>query len=46
MDFEVEGVRSRGRPKKTWTQVVEKDCQCQQDAMDHRKWRKLLTDVV
>jgi len=27
MDYEVEGVRPRGRPKKTWSAVVEKDCQ-------------------
>jgi len=26
MDFEVEGVRPRGRPKKTWSEVIEKDC--------------------
>jgi len=26
MDFEVEGVRPRGRPKKTWSGVKEKDC--------------------
>jgi len=24
MDYEVEG---RGRPKKTWSEVIEKDCQ-------------------
>jgi len=22
MNFEVEGVRSKGRPKKTWTEVI------------------------
>jgi len=27
MDYEVEGVRPRGRPKKTWSEVIEKDCQ-------------------
>ena len=50
MDCEVEGVRPRGRPKKNWNQVIEKDCQtrqiCKKDAMDHRKWRKLIKDVV
>jgi len=47
MDCEVEYVRSKGRPKKTWTEVMEKDCQlCKEDAMDHRKWRKLIKDVV
>jgi len=50
MDFEVEGVRPRGRPKKAWTEVKEKDCQirqiCTEDAMDCRKCRKLIKDVV
>jgi len=50
MDFEVEGVRPRGRPKKTWTEVIEKDCRiqqlCKEDAVDSRKWRKLIKDVV
>ena len=26
MEYEVEGARPRGRPKKTWRQIVEKDC--------------------
>jgi len=26
MEYEVEGARPRGRPKKTWREVVEKDC--------------------
>jgi len=25
MDYEVEGVRPRGSPKKTWSEVIEKD---------------------
>jgi len=37
-DFEVEGVRPRGRPNKTSTEVIEKDCQtrqlCKEDAVD------------
>jgi len=45
IDYEVEGVRPRGRPKKTWSEVTEKDCQtwqmCKEDAMDRRKCRKL-----
>jgi len=49
MDFEVEGVRPRGGPKKTWSEVREKDCQtqriCKEDAKDRRKWRKLIKDV-
>jgi len=27
MEYEVEGPRPRGRPKRTWTEIVEKDCQ-------------------
>jgi len=26
-DFEVEDIKHRGRPKKTWREVIEKDCQ-------------------
>jgi len=47
--FEAEGVRPRGRPKRTYSEVTEEDCQTQQlwkeDAMDHRKCRKLTKDV-
>jgi len=25
MEYEVEGARSKGRPKKTWREIVEKD---------------------
>jgi len=42
----VEGTRPRGRPKKTWTEVVQKDCQAcilnKEDAMDHGGWKKLI----
>ena len=27
MEYKVEGARPRGRPKKTWTEIVPKDCQ-------------------
>jgi len=27
MEYEMEGSRPRGRPKRTWRQVVRKDCQ-------------------
>jgi len=27
MDYEVDGARPRGRPKKTWKKIAEKDCQ-------------------
>jgi len=49
MEYEVEGPRPRGRPMRTWTEVVEKDCQVRklnkEDAMDRSKWRKLIKDV-
>ena len=41
MEYEVEGSRPRGTPKRTWTEVVQKDCQARnlnrEDAMDHSK---------
>jgi len=37
MEYEVEGTRPRGRPKKTWREIVEKDCRARglnrEDAM-------------
>jgi len=37
MEYEVEGARPRGRPKKTWREIVEKDCKARrlnrEDAM-------------
>lgn len=49
VDYEVEGVRDRSRPKKTWSEVIEKDCQTQQihgeHAVDRSKWKKLIKDV-
>jgi len=48
-EYEVEDPRPRGRPKRTWREVVKKDCQaCKlntEDAMDRSKWRKLIKDV-
>ena len=48
MEYEVEGARPRGRPKKTWREIVEKDCQAHKsnmkDAMNCNKWRKQITD--
>jgi len=39
MEYEAEGARPRGSPKKTWTEIVQKDCQAcklnKEDAMDH-----------
>jgi len=44
----VEGARSRGRPKKTWRKIVEKDCQARklnrEDAMDRLRWMKQIRD--
>jgi len=49
MEYEVEGPRPRGRPKRTWREVVEKDCEARklnkEDATDHSRWRKLIKDV-
>jgi len=49
MEYEAEGQRPRGRPKRTWREVVNEDCQARklntEDAMDHSKWRKLIKDV-
>jgi len=50
MDYEVEGVRPKGTPKKTWSEVIKKDCQtrqiCKEDDMHRRKWRKLIGYVA
>jgi len=49
MEYEVEGRRPRGRPRSTWREVVEKDCQAdklnKEDAIDCSRWRKLIKDV-
>ena len=48
MKHEVEGARPRGRPKKTWTVVVYKDCQARklnrEYAVNRSRWRKLIKD--
>jgi len=40
----------RGRSKKPWSDVIEKDSQtrqiCNEDAVNREKWRKLIKDVV
>jgi len=47
-EYEMEGARPRGRPKKTWREIVEKDYQARklnrEDAMDHNRWRKQIRD--
>ena len=49
MEHEVEGSRPRGRPKKTWKEVVREDCQARnlnkEDAMDRCKWRKVIKEA-
>jgi len=44
MEYDVEGVKPRGGPKKTWREVVEKDCHTyklnMEDAVDRNRWRK------
>jgi len=49
MKYEVEDPRPRGRPNRTWREVVREDCQARklntEDAMDRCKWRKLIKDV-
>jgi len=46
MKYELEGSRPRGRPKRTWKEVVQKDCQAHNsnkgDAMDRGRWKKLI----
>jgi len=49
MEYEVEGSRPRGRPKRTWKEVVREDCQARklniEYAVDHCKRRKLIKEV-
>ena len=49
MEYEVQGPIPRGRPKRTWREVVREDCQAckmnKDDAMDRCKWRKMIKDV-
>jgi len=48
MEYEVEGSRPRGRPKRTWKEVVRDDCQARklnkEDAVDRCKWRKVIKE--
>jgi len=45
MEYEVEGPRPRGRPKRTWREVVKENSLARklnkENAMDRSKWRKL-----
>jgi len=46
LEYEVEGSRPRGRPQRTWREIVQKDCQARnlnkEDAMDRSRWKKLI----
>ena len=46
MEYDVEGSKPRGRPKRTWKEVVQKGCQARnlikEDAMDRGRWKKLI----
>jgi len=46
MEYEVKGSRPRGRPKRTWREVVQKDCQTRklnrEDVVDRSRWKKLI----
>jgi len=41
IEYEVEGPRARGRPKKTWREIVKKDCQARklnrENAKNHNR---------
>ena len=49
MEYKVEGTRPRGRPKKTWREIVEKDRRARglntEDAMCHSRWRKQIGTI-
>ena len=49
VEYEVQGPRPRGRPKRTWREVVGEDRQAHEmnkvNAMDRCKWRKMRKDV-
>jgi len=48
MEYEVHGARPQGRPKKTWREIMQKDCQAhglnREDAMDRSRWMKQIRD--
>ena len=49
MEYEVVGSRPRGRPKRTWLEVVQRDCQVcglsKDDAVVRGRWRKMIRMV-
>jgi len=48
MEYEVEGARPRGRPKKIWREIMEEDCQARklnrEDVMVCNRSRKQIRD--
>jgi len=48
MEYEVESASPRGRPKKSWREIVQKDCQVhilnREDAMDRYRWINQIRD--
>ena len=46
MEYEVQGPRPDGRPKRTWREVVREDCQARKmNRQDRWKWRKMVKDI-
>ena len=49
IEYEVEGYRPRGRPKRTWREVVQKDCQARklnrEDAMEEGDKGRLMIRI-
>jgi len=45
MEYEVAGARPRGRPKKTWTEIVEKDCKARKLNREDATVRKQIRDT-
>jgi len=47
LEYEAQGSRPRGRPKRIWREVMGKDCRAlkyKEDAVDRSRWRKLIKD--
>jgi len=38
MEYELECARPRGRPKKTWREIEEKDCQARKWSRERMPW--------
>jgi len=50
MEYEVEGARPRGRPKKLGEKLRTKERQAcklnREDSMNHNRWRKQIWDII